>query len=261
MFSLASAHGRASEHVTAERYYAESYGLLSQFTDSDSRQLALGCALSLAESRLLLNQPLPPIIEFLENLRVAFSDDSQQALIKRVLGKCLRYRGQISEALDTLREAKNMFKQTGDLAEVAEVLRDISCVYYESSQFEESLASILEAREAVKSSGISPITAKSAYINIQYGRCLMSLLRSMEALPIFEECLLIFEPMGDLSTAAECLKQMGLVHASQANYHVAFAAFESAIAKHKAEYGAAARTNEIMELERFTEIFGALSAE
>jgi hypothetical protein len=259
LFSLALVHGRASEHGTAEQYYAESYGLLSQLTDSDSRQLGLTCGLSLAQCRLSLNQPLQPIIEFLENLQVAFSDDSQRASIKKVLGGCLRYGGQFSAALDTLQEAKDLFIHTGDVAEAVEVLRDISCVYYVSSKFEESLASILEAREVAESSGI-PTTDKSAYINIQYGRCLMSLRRYMEALPIFEECLSIFESLGDLSTAAECFKHLGFVHASQANYLLACAAFESAIAKYS-EYGATARENEILDLERFLEIFEALSAE
>jgi tetratricopeptide (TPR) repeat protein len=244
-FALASAHVDTSEYDTAERYFAESYSLLSQL---GSRRLALRCGLELAQCRLSLDQPLQPIIEFLENLQVAFSDDSQRASIKWVLGSCLRSRGQLSEALDTLQEAKDLFMEIGDLAGVVKMLCDISVVQFNSSKFEESLASILEAREIVKSSGVRPTIDYKAHINMQYGRCLMWLGRHMEALPMFEESLSILESTGDWSSAAACLKFLGLVHLSQANYHVACAAFESAIAKYT-KYDATGWAKQIRHLE------------
>jgi hypothetical protein len=79
--------------------------------------------------------------------------DFQGALLKRLLGECLRTHDQISEALDAFQKAKDLIMRTTHLDEVADALSHISDGYYCSSQFEKSLASILEAPKA---QGVKP---------------------------------------------------------------------------------------------------------
>ena len=124
-----------------------------------------------------------------------------------------------------------MFIRTGHLDRVADALSDISTVYFRSSQFEKALESILEAREAAKGSAMTR-TNSALRIEFKHGCYLCALQRDAEALPIFQECLSIFELAGQLGSSAECFKHMGLLHIRQGNHGEARVAVEGAIAKH-----------------------------
>ncbi len=261
-FVLATTYGRKRAYDTAEQFFSESYGLFSQFTNSDSRQQTLECGLLVARCKLLLHQPLELIIEFLQSLwQLTAKDDFQKARIRAMLGECQRHHGQFSEALDALEEAKDLFEKTGRLDKVAETLGGISDVYFVTSQFDKSLASIQEARETAKRLGIASTKTTAAHMNFKHAWCLVSLQRDTEAMSIFQECLSTFESAGELSSAARCFKHLGMIHARQGNLHDACVAYEGAIAKltELADTTVEGR-HEIMELERLKEEAKGLGA-
>ncbi len=251
LFALALVHGRKNAYDIAERYFSESYDLLGKFTDPESTQNTLECGLLLANCRHLLHQPPQVIIEFLQTIPLTPGDDFQRSLVKRNIGGCLRINGQFPEALHTLQEAKDLFMKTGHLDKVAATLSLISDAYYLSSQVEKCLASISEAREVAKSSGMTKTVI--AFFDFKHGWFLFLLQRDMEALPIFQECLSIFESGGQLSTVVDCFMHMGSIHARQGNRDDACVAFESAIAKCTELGDTVEGRDKIMLLERLKE--------
>jgi len=229
LFALALVYGRKNAYDIAERYFSEIYDLLCKFTDPESAQKTLECGLMLVCCKQVLHQPLQVIVEFLQTLSLTLGDDFQRALVIKNLGDCFRMRGQFPEALCTLQEAKDMFMRTGHLDQVAGTLSFISDSYYLSSQVEKCLASIWEAREVAKSSGIVTKTV-IAFFDFKRGYFLFMLQRDMEALPIFQECWPIFES-AQSSTVVDCFMHMGSIYARQGSHDDACGAFESAIAK------------------------------
>jgi tetratricopeptide (TPR) repeat protein len=229
LFALALVYGRKNAYDIAERYFSESYDLLGMFTDPESTQKTLECGLMLVRCKQVLHQPPQVIIEFLQTLSLTPGDDFQRTLVKKNLGDCLRMRGQFPEALCTLQEAKDLFMRTGHLDQVAGTLSLISDSYYLSFQVEKCLASIWEAREVAKSSGIMTKTVIASF-DFKRAYFLFMLQRDMEALPIFQECLPIFES-AQSSTVVDCFMHMGSIHARQGSHDDACVAFESAIAK------------------------------
>ena len=217
----------------AEQSLAESYQILKQFTLPELRRYTAECGLHLAAARMSISEPIPPIIDFLEELLSTFGDvlyDYQRARILRQLGDCLSYDGRTTQALENLSAALGIFMRSGYLGSAAISLDRMSIAYRMSSQLEDALRASVEACSAAEWSWINPIS--HATIHFNYGCCLFRLSRYTEALQIFKTSLSTFEYMGNLLRSAYCLEAFGIIHASQGESHEAVEVLKDAIDKY-----------------------------
>ena len=220
------------QYDVSERCFSESYCIFKQ-SYAYLPWCTAQSGLELAQSRLFLDQPRRSIIEFLQNLQVTLGDalgDLHKGCILRLLGRCLHYDDCIPEALDTFREATEIFIRMDEMGEAAHSLRFMSVAYRSSLQFQLALKSSVEACAAAKRLQLN--VGSHSLIEMEYGYCLVSLNQDLEALPVFQKCLSIFESMGRLLDAAHCSEEIGDIYVRQANYCDASTAFQGAILKY-----------------------------
>jgi len=233
LYGLGNTYGCLGRYDVSERYLSESHCIFKQSAHPYLPWWTAESGLQLAQSRLLLDQPRQSIVEFLQNLQVTLGDalgDLHRGRILQLLGQCLRDDNCIYEALDSFREAKEIFIRMDEMAEVAHSLRYMSTAYRLSSQFQLALKSSVEACTVAERSRLDIFSHRQ--IHFECGLCLVRLNYDTEALPVFQKCLSCFESMGRLLDAAYCLEAIGNIYMRPANYCDASTAFQGGISKY-----------------------------
>jgi tetratricopeptide (TPR) repeat protein len=193
LLALGGTYRRLSNFEPAERYLADAYQLFQKLTDDRSTpKMATECGSLLATTRMYLCQPPQYIVSLVRTIQSRFGThgDFEKACILKELGHCLLYAGEYSEALESLRKARDIFKPMGHLSDAAESMLYMAETYHLSSQLKEALESIEGACDAIERVDNQYLYA---LIHLNYGLILVTLNRNEEALPKFEKVPHIFQ--------------------------------------------------------------------
>jgi tetratricopeptide (TPR) repeat protein len=228
--ALGSTHHRFDGFKVAEKYLEEGY----QYYDKPTvdQRVIVECGRILADVRYHLGYPVQHIIPFLRDLQSNFGatmGDLQHAKIMVVLGLIHKRAGQYSEALSMLLDAIEMFKVIKNFPDVARSMIFIAQIYRHTSRLTDALKNIAEAENIMEHLDHRRICSR---IKTTYGSILVDLNRHTEAIPKFEEALLIDHDIGRNKGVACNLESLGFVYVCRGDYQDASAAYEAAIEKY-----------------------------